>query len=115
MTALERRVHVIMPIGSDPHSQARKAAIARGSEQANFIAMFPEYEFHDPAFSLDDLKKELRAADLVIADLSLERPSCYYELGVAEALGKQVLLVAMNGTSIHQSSSRSLVRFYPDL
>jgi hypothetical protein len=49
---------------------------------------------------------------LPLADLSLERPSCYYELGLAEALGKPVYLIAAEGTDIHQTASRRLVSFY---
>jgi nucleoside 2-deoxyribosyltransferase len=48
----------------------------------------------------------------VLADLSLERPSCYYELGLAEALGKPVYLIAKKNTDIHQTASRRLVRYF---
>lgn len=55
---------------------------------------------------------EIEGATLVIADLSLQRPSCYYELGLAQALGRTTLLVAEEGTDVHQAFGRSDVLFY---
>lgn len=40
------------------------------------------------------IKKEIRGSKFVIADLTDERPSCYFEAGFAEALGKPVIYVA---------------------
>jgi hypothetical protein len=107
-----RYVHVIMPIGFDPSVPARKIAIAEGVRQVGLEARFPDYLPDKPRFHLPDLVAEIRGADFVIADLSRERPSCYYELGIAETIGKKVYLVAEAGTPIHQSVARSLVHYY---
>ena len=40
------------------------------------------------------IKKEIRAAHFVVADLTDERPSCYFEAGYAEALHKPVIYIA---------------------
>ena len=52
----------------------------------------------DKEHPLEDLvgriKKEIRDAIFVIADLTDERPSCYFEAGFAEALGRPVIYVA---------------------
>lgn len=45
--------------------------------------------------------KEIRRSDIVIADLTGERPNCYYEVGYAHALSKKVILSAMEGTDVH--------------
>ena len=108
--------HVIMPIRSDPGSPKKRAAI----EDAVFIAndklnaRFPKYNPVEPVFVLSDLVHELTNAEFVLADLSLERPSCYYEVGVAEALGKPVYLIAQSSTNIHQTGMRDKVRYYSD-
>jgi hypothetical protein len=64
---------------------------------------------------LNEMKRELAGAMFVLADLTLERPSCYYELGLAEALGLPVRLVAEFGTAIHQSAERDKVQYYRSL
>ena len=52
----------------------------------------------DKEHPLEDLvgriKKEIRGAQFIVADLTDERPSCYFEAGFAEALGKKVIYVA---------------------
>jgi hypothetical protein len=50
----------------------------------------------------------IRRAYFVIADLSQNRPNCYYELGFAHALGKPAILVARADTVLHFD-----VRDYP--
>ncbi len=65
-------------------------------------------------FNLQAALQDIKGASFVLADLSLERPSCYYELGLAEALGKPIYLVAEDGTDIHQTASRRLVSYYKD-
>lgn len=46
---------------------------------------------------IDNIKK----AELIIADLSFERPNCYYELGYARAIGKNIISIASKNTQIH--------------
>lgn len=52
----------------------------------------------DKEHTLDELvkriKEEIERAQFVIADLTEERPSCYFEVGYAEALRKPVIYVA---------------------
>lgn len=52
----------------------------------------------DKEHALEDLvgriKKEIRGSQFVVADMTDERPSCYFEAGFAEALGKKVIYVA---------------------
>jgi nucleoside 2-deoxyribosyltransferase len=108
-------VHVIMPVGSDLFAMEKKKAIADGAARAGFEIRFPDYLPLKPTFKISELIAEILGADCVIADLSHERPSCYYELGIAEALGKRVYLVAKTGTPIHQSAARSMVRYYVDI
>lgn len=41
------------------------------------------------------------AARFIVADVSESRPNCYYELGIAHALGKEVIHLANSSTDIH--------------
>lgn len=105
---------VIMPIGANPDVVEVQSIIATVAKKYVLTPHFPRYATDDPVFNLQSTLHDLRGAEFVLADLSLERPSCYYELGLAEALAKPVFLVAELGTPIHQTASRRLVRFYRD-
>jgi hypothetical protein len=108
-------VHIIMPMGFDPLFSNKRAIIGKAIKRAGLTPRFPDYIPYQPSFDIEELKKELLDAVLILVDLSHERPSCYYELGVAEALGHRAHLIAGDRTIIHQSAGRKHVRFYRDL
>jgi nucleoside 2-deoxyribosyltransferase len=58
---------------------------------------------------------DLGRADAVIGDLSFERPSCYFEIGLAHGMNKPVFLIAEQGTTLHQVVGRDAVEFYSDM
>lgn len=103
---------VIMPIGSNPKAIEKQKIICDISKKTDFKPRFPIYTTEDPVFNLQLALRDIKNSEFVLVDLSFERPSCYYELGLAEALGKPVYLIALIGTNIHQTASRRLVRFY---
>jgi hypothetical protein len=57
----------------------------------------------------------LKKSDWVLGDLSFERPSCYFEIGLAQGLNKPVSLIAENGTPVHQVIGRRSVEFYSSM
>ena len=98
------RVFVVMPIQGDQYGtqddqriwaefDKRFEVIEKllGSHDAVAIRIDKEH-------TLDELvkriKEEIERAQFVIADLTDERPSCYFEVGYAEALRKPVIYVA---------------------
>jgi hypothetical protein len=106
-------VYVIMPVGSDPRHAQRRAAIEAVVREMGFAGHFPADGLDSRvSFDLVHARQELRRARLVLADLTLERPSCYYELGLAQALGRRVQLIAEEGTPIHQAHGRESTIFY---
>jgi hypothetical protein len=106
--------HVIMPVGADPEADTKQEIIKKISESMKIFAHFPSYLKNKPFFDINSTIKDINGSAFVLADLSLERPSCYYELGLAETLRKTTFLIAKNGTNIHQSAGRENVKFYND-
>jgi hypothetical protein len=68
----------------------------------------------DKEHALEDLvgriKKEIRGSQFVVADLTDERPSCYFEAGYAEALGKSVIYVASK-QSVAKPGTKTAIHF----
>ena len=77
-------VYIIGPVRSDPQYKQKRQVLADISSGYQYQFFFPFERYK--SFSLDAVRSDLRNAAVVIADLSLERPSCYFELGVAQAL-----------------------------
>src|ERR1700692_118365 len=92
----------------------KRAAIESIAAEHGLAVRFPPTSPYK-RFDLDVALNELRNAGFVVADLTSERPSCYYELGLAEAMGKKAFLLAVRGTPIHQAASRRSVIFFKDM
>jgi len=98
------RVFVIMPIQGEKHGTQEDQRIYREYDE-RFVAVESVIAKHggvairiDKEHPLEDLvgriKKEIREAAFIVADLTDERPSCYFEAGYAEALPRPVIYVA---------------------
>ncbi|MFC8843924.1 hypothetical protein ACFT8Q_28045 [Streptomyces griseoincarnatus] len=111
-------IYSIMPVSSDEDYYEKRAGLSGAAEEFNLSVHFPldrGLPETGKEFDLARVVSELKQAALVIADLSLERPSCYYELGLAQALGAQVALIARSGTNIHQAFGRNSVTEFRNL
>jgi nucleoside 2-deoxyribosyltransferase len=66
----------------------------------------------DREHPLEDLvttiKRQIRDAQFVIADLTDERQSCYFEAGFAEALGKPIIYVASKNSVMHPGTATKI-------
>jgi nucleoside 2-deoxyribosyltransferase len=61
---------------------------------------------------VDRIMDGIRRADFVIADLSLERPNVYLEVGFAWGLQRPVILIAREGQRLHFDLSHHKCLFY---
>lgn len=63
----------------------------------------------DKEHTLDELvkriKEEIEKASFIIADLTDERPSCYFEAGYAEALRKPIIFIASKESVVHPKTA----------
>ena len=64
---------------------------------------------------VEQITEGIRNATFVIADLSLERPNVYLEVGYAWALKKPVVLVARDGQRLHFDLSHHKCLFYKNI
>ncbi len=98
------RVFVVMPIQGEKHGSQEQQRVYREYDERfesleSVVAKFGGVAIRiDKEHPLEDLvgriKKEIRGAKFIIADLTDERPSCYFEAGFAEALPRPVIYVA---------------------
>ena len=94
------------PILDDIHSTFKRVCLAN-----NLNAERVDDNF---GFILINLKilNHMKLAEFIIADLTFERPNCYYEIGYAHALNKKVILTAKKGTKVHFDVSTFPVIYY---
>ena len=106
---------MIMPVGADPQFAEKRSMLLRSAQRHGFSVHFPFEKPAESGFDIEQTLSILKDADFVVADLSMARPSCYFELGLAQAQHKDVYLIARKGTDIHQAHGRNLTRFYEGL
>lgn len=63
----------------------------------------------------EKVKGSIQRAEFLIADLTHNRPNVYYEIGYAEALGKEVILTARRDTEPHFDVQNLNILFYANL
>jgi hypothetical protein len=98
------RVFMITPIQGSKHGDQEQQRILKEFDERfaaveEIIAAFGGILIRiDREHALEDLvgriKKEIQSSTFVVADLTDERPSCYFEAGYAEALRKPVIYMA---------------------
>lgn len=104
LSRTKTRVFVIMPIQGEEEGTADEQRVYAEYE-ARFEAINEVLNDLDcfgiridKEYPLDELvrriKDEIEKAQFLIADLTDERPSCYFEAGYSEAKGKHVIYVA---------------------
>lgn len=98
------KIFVVMPIQGEKHGDQEQQRVYREYDErfetiesvvadAGGIAIRIDKE-HPLEDLVARIKKEIKGCIFVVADLTDERPSCYFEAGYAEALGRPVIYVA---------------------
>ena len=63
----------------------------------------------------EKVKGSIQRAEFLVADLTHNRPNVYYEIGYAEALGKEVILTARQETKPHFDVQNLNILFYRNI
>jgi guanylate kinase len=94
------------PVLNDIHSTIKR--VARNYKfQAGRVEDYFDFQQVDRK-----ILNHIKLAEYIIADLTFERPNCYYEIGFAHALEKKVILTAMKPTKVHFDISTFPIIFY---
>ncbi len=107
------KIFVVAPHKSDPNFEIKRTILLSIAVETKTDILFAKDENTDR--NTEESLALLVSSDFVIADLSFERPSCYFEVGFAQAKDKKVFLIAITNTTIYQVKSKSEVRFYNNL
>jgi hypothetical protein len=108
-------IYFIMPVGSDTLFPTKRSILEHVLVNFKEEGHFPLERASAAAFEVEQVVDEMSAAKLIIGDLALERPSCYFEVGIAQGARLPVELIAPEGTPVHQVSHREDVSFYVNL
>lgn len=92
---------IMMSISSkDPTIEDSLNAIKRATVQHGIEAIRVDEIEHSKKIT-DIILEKIRTSRFLVCDISTERPNVYYELGFAHGIGKEVILVAREGTTLH--------------
>jgi hypothetical protein len=108
------RVFVIMPIQGEKFGTQDEQRIYREFDERFKVLerVLGEYDCVairiDKEHPLEDLvnriKEEISKAKFILADLTDERPSCYFEAGYAEALRRPIIYLASKESVVHPAN-----------
>lgn len=114
------RIFMVTPIQGAKHGDQEQQRILREFDERfevveNIVSKFGGIAIRiDREQALEDLvtkiKREIKASLFVIADLTDERQSCYFESGYAEALGKPVVYIA-SPNSVMKPGTQTKIHF----
>lgn len=95
----KRRVFVVMKFGDNVLDSAYRGAIKFVAEEFKYSVLRID-EIQDSGNINNQILQEITRSELVIADLTDDRPNCYYEVGYAHASEIETILTRRKGNNI---------------
>lgn len=93
-------VFFICPFGDKTIDHNYKYAITPAVRECGYTISRVDEEYHTDQVT-EKIIECINKSRFIIADLTNERPNCYYEVGYAHALQKPVIIIAKNDTKRH--------------
>jgi len=100
LSPTEKRIFVIMRIGDKLLDSAYTRVIKSVGEEFGYKVVRVD-EIQDSCNITEQILEQIAGSEIILADLSGERPNCYYEAGFSHALGKQLIFTVNEASSIH--------------
>ncbi|WP_143069919.1 nucleoside 2-deoxyribosyltransferase [Hymenobacter actinosclerus] len=110
-----KKVFIVAPYTIDSLYNKKKRIMEELCTKYNIEFVRAEDSLSARSLNAEETAILLQQCDFAIADLSYERPSCYYEVGYLQALQKKVYLICAKNTTIHQVLGRNNVVLYSNL
>lgn len=111
---IDNQIFVMMSYDPKMEDVLREFKLAANSVNLNLIVKRLDEQKGSYQIT-DEILENIRKADLIICDLSLERPNVYYELGFARALGKRIISCAQEDTTLHFDIHNFRTIFYKNM
>jgi ActR/RegA family two-component response regulator/CHAT domain-containing protein len=96
--AMSRFAFVVMPFAEE-YKDIYEDAVKRTVETKGLDCKRAD-DFRDPSWIMDDVRRCIDRAQFLIADLSGRRPNVFYEVGMAHALHKTVILLTQDPNDV---------------
>ena len=109
---MARTCFVLMPFS--PTFNGIWQTVLRPTVQASGDICFRADDIFAPGLIMNDILRSIREADYIIADLTEQNPNVYYELGLAHALTKPVILITQNTANLPFDLRHQRVIVYSD-
>lgn len=96
----KRQVFVIMKFGDKLLNSAYEGVIKPIAKKYRYKPLRID-EVQDSGRITNQILEEIAQSAVIIADLTGERPNCYYEAGFAHAIGKEIIFTVRKGSLVH--------------
>ena len=87
----KRAAFIAMPYSPEWSKGVADTIVTAGHEEG--FACIVSRDLRKPGSIIEQVWEDIRKAEVLIADLTLHNPNVFYELGLADALGKQCILL----------------------
>ena len=97
---VEKQIFVLMKLGDKFLDSAYTGVIKPLGKEFGYKVVRVD-EIQDSGRITDQVLDLIASSKIILADLSGERPNCYYEAGFAHALGREMIFTIQEGDEIH--------------